>query len=73
MKRGGRKLYVFAEKRQNRPKGKICTGGDESKAWRSQKQLEEKRAVKDKVSKDESSSRFSDRYYYRKKTVCKWK
>lgn len=41
MKRGRRKLYVFAEKRQDRPKGKICTGRQEREGWRSQKQLEE--------------------------------
>lgn len=75
MKSSGRELYVFAEKRQDRPKGKICTGGDERKGWRSQKQLEEKRVGKDEASKDESSSEFNVRhyYYYKKRMVCKWK
>lgn len=53
MKRGRQKLNVFCKKKRlNRPKGKICTVG------------EEKRKVKDEVSKDENSSRL--RYCYKK-------
>lgn len=48
------------------PRGKYAQE-EMKEGWRSQKQLEEKRAVKDEVSKGESSSRFTGRYYYYKK------